>query len=81
MTLRGDQEDDFALLATGAKVGWMPEKGSRPFFHASTDGARAVCSPKIQVVEKVTEPASTDRSADIRTCQLCAERVRRRKRA
>jgi len=80
VTLRGDQTDDFYLLATGAKVGWMPEKGSRPFFHASVDGARSVCSSFVQVVEKPT-PDTTDRSNDLRTCQLCAEKVRRRRKS
>jgi hypothetical protein len=75
--MRNDEVDWFERCFDGKTVLWMCGATSY-LWHATVDGAVAVCSSAIRIDrERNPYPHTADRSSDTMTCDRCAERVRR----
>lgn len=58
------------------KSAWKKETDSGScLYHATADGLNPVCPTRVELGDHNPYPSVFDRSNDLMTCQLCAERV------
>lgn len=69
---------DSTQVSVEWKTAWDPESDSgSTLYHATADGRSPVCGTPVELGEHEPYPSVFDKSNDLMTCQLCAERVYR----
>jgi hypothetical protein len=75
---RQDEIDRYVRISDGASVIWKTgAPRGKWLWHATVDGLVSICPARAILSDEDPLPFVQDRSRDIMTCDLCADRVRR----